>query len=83
MSSSLEHVLNERHYRAIAYARLRAENPAARAADVWAFVTSDFDGSAMNLRQFLCRHNWSSGYDDDTEREVAVYCVYCGANGDA
>jgi len=82
MSSSLEHVLNERHYRAIAYARLRAENPAERAADIWAFVTSGFDGAAMNLQQFLCRHEWSSGYDD-TDHEVAVYCTICGACGDA
>lgn len=69
--------------RQMMYRQLRAENPTVRAADVWAFVNSAFDGAAMNLKQFLCRHDWSSGEDEETGGETSVYCLNCGADGDA
>lgn len=30
------------------------------------------------LAEGNCAHEWSSGIDEDTDREVAVYCTKCG-----
>ena len=69
-------------YEREAYLHLRATRPDVRAVDAWAFIHND-DAAVRNIDQFLCRHRWSSGEDEDTGREIAIYCVYCGACGDA
>lgn len=30
-----------------------------------------------------CAHQWSSGHDEDTGRQIRIYCLKCGADGDA
>lgn len=62
-----------------AYRAIRAKRPDVRAADAWAYVHSA--ESWQTLDQFLCRHQWSHGYDD-TDHEIPIHCNLCGVSGD-
>lgn len=61
------------------YSAVRAEHPTARALDVWDFINCP--ERHLTFEQFMCKHEWSSGYDD-SDHEVAVYCVKCNVSGD-
>lgn len=74
--------LIQRAENAKVYRALRQENPTVKAVDVFAFMSHQ--GHESSLKQFTCKHRWSSGYYDDGEfdRECAVYCLHCGLSGD-
>lgn len=62
------------------YFELRGERPEVPARTVWAYVNCE-DPMVRSLEQFMCNHEWSSGYDE-TDHEIAIYCLKCGASGD-
>lgn len=61
-----------------AYFELREKIPTIPAHKVWAYVRS---AEPCTLEQYVCQHDWSSGYDD-SDHEIAIYCYNCGLCGD-
>jgi len=62
------------------YLAVRARRPEVPARQVLAYLRSD---GSDTLDEFLCPgHEWSSGYDEGTDREVRCYCLNCGKDGD-
>lgn len=78
--------LNHFSFVAQAYRNARQQHPTLPARIAYAYA-SDQQPELRSVKEYECAmthgHRWSSGYDDDSGREVACRCVYCGADGDA
>lgn len=68
--------LEDRADRARRYQQMRREMPTEPARRIFGYITDD--EACGTYRQWSCRHEWSSGHDPDTDREVGIYCLNCG-----
>jgi hypothetical protein len=60
------------------YFNLRGSRPEIPAAKVWAWINC---GEGTSLTEFCCLHEWAC--TDGNENRGRIYCVNCGADGDA
>ena len=77
--SALHLALAARAQRAADYFAVRAAAPTVPASAVLHYIRDDH---GLTLQQFVCRHEWSSGFDD-SDHETRIYCLLCGQDGDA
>lgn len=67
--------------RARAFEGMRQRMPTEPAHRILRYLKDD-DNPGLSYKQYYCRHEWSSGFDD-SDHECAIYCMRCGADGDA
>lgn len=75
----MEELLNRARW----FFRLRDEHPRDPAHQIWSYVSAAEDGAIVgSYQEFYCNHEWSSGLDD-SDHEIGIRCMICGADGDA